>query len=27
VFGNINDPNSKVSKMKALERDYSLLAN
>ena len=25
VFGNINDPNSKVSKMKALERDYSLL--
>ena len=25
VFGNINDPNSKVSKMKALERDYSML--
>jgi molybdopterin-containing oxidoreductase family iron-sulfur binding subunit len=25
VFGNINDPNSKVSKMKALARDYSLL--
>jgi molybdopterin-containing oxidoreductase family iron-sulfur binding subunit len=25
VFGNVNDPNSKVSKMKALERDYSLL--
>jgi len=25
VFGNINDSNSKVSKMKALERDYSLL--
>jgi MoCo/4Fe-4S cofactor protein with predicted Tat translocation signal len=25
VFGNINDPNSKVSKLKALERDYSLL--
>jgi len=25
VFGNINDPNSKVAKMKALERDYSLL--
>lgn len=25
VFGNINDPNSKVSKMKAMERDYSLL--
>src|SRR5437763_3999934 len=26
VFGNINDPNSRVSKLKALERDYSLLA-
>jgi MoCo/4Fe-4S cofactor protein with predicted Tat translocation signal len=25
VFGNINDPNSKVSKLKALKRDYSLL--
>jgi len=25
VFGNINDPNSKVSKLKALERDYSLM--
>jgi molybdopterin-containing oxidoreductase family iron-sulfur binding subunit len=25
VFGNINDPNSKVSRLKALERDYSLL--
>ncbi len=25
VFGNINDPNSKVSKLKARERDYSLL--
>jgi molybdopterin-containing oxidoreductase family iron-sulfur binding subunit len=25
VFGNLNDPNSKVSKLKALERDYSLL--
>jgi len=25
VFGNVNDPNSKVSKLKALERDYSLL--
>jgi molybdopterin-containing oxidoreductase family iron-sulfur binding subunit len=25
VFGNINDPNSKVSKLKALEREYSLL--
>ena len=25
VFGNINDPNSKVSKLKALERDYSPL--
>src|SRR5687767_5828192 len=26
VFGNINDPNSKVSKLKSLERDYGLLA-
>jgi len=25
VFGNINDPNSKVSRLKALDRDYSLL--
>jgi molybdopterin-containing oxidoreductase family iron-sulfur binding subunit len=25
VFGNINDPNSKVSRLKAMERDYSLL--
>jgi molybdopterin-containing oxidoreductase family iron-sulfur binding subunit len=25
VFGDINDPNSKVAKLKALERDYSLL--
>jgi molybdopterin-containing oxidoreductase family iron-sulfur binding subunit len=25
VFGNVNDPNSKVSRLKALERDYSLL--
>jgi len=25
VFGNLNDPNSKVSKLKALARDYSLL--
>ena len=25
VFGNINDPSSKVSKLKALDRDYSLL--
>jgi MoCo/4Fe-4S cofactor protein with predicted Tat translocation signal len=25
VFGNVNDPNSKVSRMKAQERDYSLL--
>ncbi|MDX6612353.1 MAG: hypothetical protein QOD75_1539 [Blastocatellia bacterium] len=26
VFGNINDPNSKVSRLKAEERNYSLLA-
>ncbi|MEO6394024.1 MAG: 4Fe-4S dicluster domain-containing protein, partial [Pyrinomonadaceae bacterium] len=26
VFGNLNDPNSKVAKMKAEERNYSLLA-
>ncbi len=25
IFGNINDPNSKVSKLKALSRNYSLL--
>jgi MoCo/4Fe-4S cofactor protein with predicted Tat translocation signal len=25
VFGNINDPNSKVSRLKAMDRDYSLL--
>ncbi len=27
VFGNINDPNSRVSKLKAEARDYSLLAD
>jgi len=27
VFGNINDPNSHVSKLKARERDYVLLAD
>jgi len=27
VFGNINDPNSRVSKMKAEERNYGLLAD
>jgi molybdopterin-containing oxidoreductase family iron-sulfur binding subunit len=27
VFGNINDPNSRVSKLKALNRNYSLLAD
>ena len=27
VFGNINDPNSKVSKLKAQARNYSLLAD
>jgi molybdopterin-containing oxidoreductase family iron-sulfur binding subunit len=27
VFGNINDPNSKVSKLKAQSRNYSLLAD
>jgi MoCo/4Fe-4S cofactor protein with predicted Tat translocation signal len=26
VFGNVNDPNSRVSKLKAEKRDYSLLA-
>ncbi|MGH9501519.1 MAG: TAT-variant-translocated molybdopterin oxidoreductase [Terriglobales bacterium] len=27
IFGNINDPNSRVSKLKALARNYSLLAD
>jgi len=27
VFGNINDPNSRVSKLKAIARNYSLLAD
>jgi len=27
VFGNINDPNSKVSKLKAERRDYGLLSD
>ena len=27
MFGNINDPNSKVSKLKAEQRNYSLLAD
>jgi len=27
IFGNINDPNSKVSKLKALDRNYGLLAD
>jgi molybdopterin-containing oxidoreductase family iron-sulfur binding subunit len=27
VFGNINDPNSQVSKLKATGRNYSLLAD
>jgi Fe-S-cluster-containing dehydrogenase component len=27
VFGNINDPNSRVAKLKAQTRDYSLLAD
>ena len=26
IFGNINDPNSRVSKLKASERNYALLA-
>ena len=27
VFGNINDPNSRVSKLKKEQRNYSLLAD
>jgi molybdopterin-containing oxidoreductase family iron-sulfur binding subunit len=27
VFGNINDPNSRVAKLKALDRNYGLLAD
>ncbi len=27
VFGNINDPNSRVSKLKALDRNYGMLAD
>jgi Fe-S-cluster-containing dehydrogenase component len=27
TFGNINDPNSRVSKLKAIERNYGLLAD
>jgi molybdopterin-containing oxidoreductase family iron-sulfur binding subunit len=27
VFGDINDPNSRVSKLKAEQRNYSLLAD